>query len=193
MGLSRKPWGGFSWFFACKFVWMSQVLIAKIIVIGLISVDLEGFSITMATLLDFSKILFSPDVTGPALYTCVQFRSDPSRNHDGVRGRGHKPYCFYSMISGNKTAILYFKYIKVDIYCYHKVIRVWILPVWMSYSYQKWHQNPDAISKYGASMAKQYQKRKFMCFSVKLPLDHLNIYQGDSLQRAGISFLDTHP
>ncbi len=79
---------------------MSQVLIAKIIVIGLISADLEGFSITMATLLDFSKILFSRDVTGPTLHMCVQFRSDPSRNQDGVRGRGHKPYCFYCMIIG---------------------------------------------------------------------------------------------
>ncbi len=63
-----------------------------------ISMDLEGFCITMATLLDFSKILFSRDVTGPTLYMCVKFRSDPSRNGDGVRARGYKPYCFYCMI-----------------------------------------------------------------------------------------------
>ena len=28
----------------------------------------------------------------------VRFRSDPSRNRDGVRARGHKDYCFYCMI-----------------------------------------------------------------------------------------------
>ena len=50
----------------------------------------------MATLSDFSKILFPPDVTGPTLHMRVRFRSDPSRNRDGVRARGHKPYCFYS-------------------------------------------------------------------------------------------------
>ncbi len=60
--------------------------------------DLEGFCITMATLLDFSKILFPPDVTGPTLHMRVRFRSEPSRNRDGVRARGHKPYCFYCMI-----------------------------------------------------------------------------------------------
>ena len=61
--------------------------------------DLEGFSITMATVLDFSKILFSRDVTGPTLHMCVQFRSDPSRNRDGVRSRGHKDYCFYCILT----------------------------------------------------------------------------------------------
>ncbi len=60
--------------------------------------DLEGFCITMATHLHFFQILFSRDVTGPTLYICVQFRSDPLRNRDGVRARGHKPYCFYSMM-----------------------------------------------------------------------------------------------
>ena len=98
MGLSRKPHGRFPSFFAWRMVWVRLLYMAKIIMIGSISMDLEGFCITMGTILDFSKILFSPDVTGPALYTCVRFRSDPSRNHDGVRARGHKPYCFYSMI-----------------------------------------------------------------------------------------------
>ncbi len=78
---------------------MSLPHVAKIIMIGLIFMDLEGFCITMATVLDFSKILFPPDVTGPTLHMHVRFRSDPSRNHDGVRARGHKPYCFYCMIS----------------------------------------------------------------------------------------------
>ncbi len=64
----------------------------------MISLDLESFCITMATLLDFSKILLSRDVTGLAKHVHVRFRSDPSRNRDGVRARGHKPYCFYSMI-----------------------------------------------------------------------------------------------
>ncbi len=77
---------------------MSQVLIAKIIMIGLISVDLEGFSITMATLLNFSKILLPQDITGSTLDMRVQFRSDPSRNGDRVRARGHKDYCFYCMM-----------------------------------------------------------------------------------------------
>ncbi len=60
--------------------------------------DLEGFCITMATLLDFSKILLSRDVTGPAQHVHVRFGSDPPRNRDGFRARGHKPYCFYSMM-----------------------------------------------------------------------------------------------
>ncbi len=60
--------------------------------------DLEGLFISMATRLDFSKILLAPDVTGPAKHAHVRFRSDRSRNRDGVRARGHKPYCFYSMM-----------------------------------------------------------------------------------------------
>ena len=53
MGLSRKPCGRFSSFFACKLIWMRQTYTAKISRIGLISLDLEGFCITMATLWDF--------------------------------------------------------------------------------------------------------------------------------------------
>ncbi len=98
MGLSWKPRGRFPSFFARKLIWMRQTHTAKINRIGLISMDLEGFCITMATLLDFCKILLAPDVTGPTLHTCLRFRSDPSRNRNGVRARGHKPYCFYSMI-----------------------------------------------------------------------------------------------
>ncbi len=99
MGLSLKPCGRFPSFFACKLICMTQPYTAKINRIRSISMDLEGFCITMATLLDFSKILLSRDVTGPAQHVHVRFRSDPSRNRDGVRARGHKPYCFYSMIS----------------------------------------------------------------------------------------------
>ena len=61
--------------------------------------DLESFCVTMASLLDFSKILLSRDVTGPAKHVHVRFRSDPSGNRDGVRARGHKDYCFYGMIA----------------------------------------------------------------------------------------------
>ncbi len=98
MGLSWKPHGRFSSFFARRLVWMSLPHVAKIIMIGLIFMDLEGFCITMATVLDFSKILFPPDITGPTLHMHVRFCSDPSRNNNGVRARGHKPYCFYCMI-----------------------------------------------------------------------------------------------
>ena len=77
---------------------MNQVLTAKIITIRPIPADLEGFRITMATLSDFSKMLLAPDVTGSAQHVHVRFHQDPLRNNDGVRARGHKPYCFYCMI-----------------------------------------------------------------------------------------------
>ncbi len=98
MGLSWKPLGRFPSFFACKLIWMRQTYTAKISRIGLISLDLESFCVTMATLLDFSKILLSRDVTGPVQHVHVRFCSDPSRNRDGVRARGHKDYCFYGMM-----------------------------------------------------------------------------------------------
>ena len=98
MDLSRKPHGGFASFFACRLIWMSQLHAAKIDRIASISMDLESFYITMTLLLDFSKILFSPDVTGPTQHVHVQFCPNPSRNRDGVRARCHKDYCFYCMM-----------------------------------------------------------------------------------------------
>ncbi len=60
--------------------------------------DLERFCISMATLLNFSKILFSPDVKGPALHMPLRFRPDLPRNLDGVRASGHKSYSFHTQL-----------------------------------------------------------------------------------------------
>ncbi len=58
MGLSRKLHGRFSSFFAWELIWMRLPYTAKIITIRSISMDLEGFCITMATLFEFFQILF---------------------------------------------------------------------------------------------------------------------------------------
>ena len=60
--------------------------------------DLEVLCITMTTLLEFFKNLFSWDVTGAILHVCARFRSNLSTNGDGVREWGHKDYCLYGMI-----------------------------------------------------------------------------------------------
>ncbi len=62
----------------------------KIITIGPIPVDLKGFCITMATLLDFFKILFREDVLGPDRGLSVKFGRDPLRIDRGVRSQSHK-------------------------------------------------------------------------------------------------------
>ena len=53
--------------------------------IGSISMDLEGFCITMATVLDFFKILFRENVPGPDTGLPTKFRQDPLRIGEGVR------------------------------------------------------------------------------------------------------------
>ena len=65
MGLSPKPHGGFFSFLGGELIQSSKVHIQKFITISSISEILVGFIITMATLLDFFKILFREDVLGP--------------------------------------------------------------------------------------------------------------------------------
>ena len=90
MGLSRKPCGGFPWFFACKSGWMSQVRIAKIITIGPIPVDLEGFSITMATVSNFSKNNIRKDALWSQSFACAKFQPDILRNGREDEQHRHK-------------------------------------------------------------------------------------------------------
>ena len=52
--------------------------------------DLEGFCITMATLLDFFKILFREDVLGPDRGLSLKFGQDPLRIDEEVRSQSHK-------------------------------------------------------------------------------------------------------
>ena len=99
MGLSPKPRCGFSWFFVCKFVWMSRVLIAKIITIGSIPLDLEVFSITMATAVNLSKFWICHDLLIPNPDLCVRFRQDSFRNGPEVRFQRYKGLAYYCMIS----------------------------------------------------------------------------------------------
>ncbi len=52
--------------------------------------DLEGFCITMATILDFYKILFRKDVLGPDRCLSVKFGQNPLGIDRGVRSQNHK-------------------------------------------------------------------------------------------------------
>ncbi len=52
--------------------------------------DLEGFCITMATVLGFLQFLFREDALGPNRGLPTEFRQDWSKNCDGVRSRSHK-------------------------------------------------------------------------------------------------------
>ena len=52
--------------------------------------DLECFCITMATILDFFKILFRENVLGPDTGLPTKFRQDPLRIDKGVRWQSHK-------------------------------------------------------------------------------------------------------
>ncbi len=69
---------------------MSLVFTAKIITIRQITVDLEGFSITMATVLFFLQFLLREDALGPNRGLPTKFRQDRSKNRDRVRSLGHK-------------------------------------------------------------------------------------------------------
>ena len=96
--ISREPLDGFCSFFAGKLIWQSRVDSQKFTTLGSISWILEGCCITMATLSDFFKIWNREDALWPRQPLPTKFQPDWSRNSAGAGGRGHKPYCFYSMI-----------------------------------------------------------------------------------------------
>ena len=85
MCLSPKPCGRFRSFSAGELKWVSRCHIQIFIAIGSRSEILEGFFITMATLLDFSEILFATDIIRHIKGIPVRFRQDPPRNGGGVR------------------------------------------------------------------------------------------------------------
>ena len=94
-GLSPKPQGRFCSFPAGKLIWLHGCRTQKLIAIGSIPMILEGFFITMATLLGFFKILFLIDVLRPIKGIPVRFRPNPLWNGGGVRWQSHKENCFY--------------------------------------------------------------------------------------------------
>ncbi len=96
--ISQEPLGGFCSYFQGKPMWQSRVDSQKFITLGSILWILEGFFITMATVLDFFKISNRKDALCLGRPLPARFRTDPSRNSVGRGGRCHKPCCFYCMI-----------------------------------------------------------------------------------------------
>ncbi len=66
-------------------MWLSRSHIQKFITIRSMPDILEGFFITMATLLDFFKILFAKNGLRPFKGLPARFRQDRSGNGRGVR------------------------------------------------------------------------------------------------------------
>ena len=85
MCLSPKPCGRFRSFLAGELKWLSRCHIQTLVAIGSRSEILEGFFITLATLLNFSKILFAANVLRPVKGLSARLRQDPSRKGGGVR------------------------------------------------------------------------------------------------------------
>ena len=94
-GLSPKPHGRFRSFLAGTSIWLGRRHMQKFSTVSPMPDVLEGFSITMATLLNFFKILFSLNALWPIKDLPARFHQDPSRNGRGVRWQSHKENCFY--------------------------------------------------------------------------------------------------
>ncbi len=97
MGLSQKPRGRFCLFLAGKLIWLSRHHTQKSIILKSITEILEGFFITKATLLDFSKISFHDDALRPIKGLHHKFHKNLLRNDGGVSGCGHIQTLFYAM------------------------------------------------------------------------------------------------
>ena len=85
---------------------MRQPYLAKIIKIVAISIDLEGFCITMAIIVNVPKIRLCHDALMTTLGLCVRFRQDPMRTDRLVNGQRYPGLAYYYMIFLNNDVIL---------------------------------------------------------------------------------------
>ena len=90
IGLSQRLHGRFGSFLAGKLIWLGSHHTQKSIILRSIYQILEGFYITMATLLNFSKFLFRDDDLRPIEGLSAKFHQNPSWNSRGVRWHSHK-------------------------------------------------------------------------------------------------------
>ena len=84
---------------------MRQPYLAKIIKIGAISMDLEGFCITVATVVNVPKMWLCHDALMPTLGLCVQFRQDLSKNDREVNEQRYPCLAYYDMMMSPKQHI----------------------------------------------------------------------------------------